>query len=50
MTAVANTGSQKILFLVSILAVAGFLYLKPEWFWVVLPFLFTSFVRAKNWI
>jgi hypothetical protein len=50
MTTTENTGVQKIIFLVSILAIAGFLYLKPEWFWVVLPFFFTSFVRSKNWI
>ncbi len=49
-TTTSNTGAAKLYFLISLVAIIAFLMFKPEWFWVVLPFLLTSFVKAKNWI
>jgi len=46
-----NTSSTRLdwmLFLVSLVACIAFLMIKPEWFWVTLPFLFTYLVRALN--
>lgn len=36
--------------LVSLLGTFAFLYFKPEWFWVMLPFFFTYFVKAMRWM
>jgi len=45
-----NTRTFWMLFFVSLVACIAFLMFLPEWFWVTLPFLFTAFVKAKNWI
>ncbi|HMS68945.1 MAG: hypothetical protein WAT92_16165 [Saprospiraceae bacterium] len=37
-------------FIVSVIGTVAFLIFKPEWFWVMLPFTFTSFVLAKDWM
>lgn len=34
----------------SVLACVAFLIFVPEWFWVTLPFVFTYFVQAKDWM
>jgi len=39
-----------LMFLVSLAICIGFLILLPEWFWVTLPFVFTYFVLAMDWI
>jgi hypothetical protein len=39
-----------VMFAVSLLLTIGFLIVLPEWFWVMLPPLLTSFVLAKDWI
>lgn len=36
--------------LVSVAAIFAFLYFKPEWFWVALPFVCTYFVKAMRWM
>lgn len=36
--------------LVSLVATLAFLYFKPEWFWVALPFVTTYFVKAMRWM
>ncbi|MCB0645177.1 MAG: hypothetical protein KDC49_00850 [Saprospiraceae bacterium] len=48
----SNTDLKKywLYFFVSVLATIAFLIFKPEWFWVMLPFVFTYFVQAKNWL
>ena len=47
-----NTDVKKywLYFFGSLLATIAFLIFKPEWFWVMLPFVGTSFVLAKNWL
>lgn len=45
-TDTSSTKLDWIIFLVSLVACIGFLMIKPEWFWVTLPFLFTYLVRA----
>ncbi len=37
-------------FLISAVAILGFLIIRPEWFWVVLPFFCVYFVKAMDWI
>jgi hypothetical protein len=37
-----NRGRDRLIFLVSTVAMVGFLILKPEWVWVVWPFQFTA--------
>lgn len=39
-----------VMFAISLLMTVGFLVFVPEWFWVMLPPLFTSFVLAKDWM
>ena len=43
-----NTARMKYIIyaLVSFVVLIGFLVFLPEWFWVVLPFLFTSLAKA----
>ncbi|MCB9308817.1 MAG: hypothetical protein H6567_02015 [Lewinellaceae bacterium] len=36
--------------LLSLLGIVLFLLFKPEWFWVMLPPFFTSFVKANRWM
>lgn len=45
-----NPGMYWMATLASLVACIGFLMFLPEWFWVTLPFLFTSYVKAMNWI
>jgi len=35
---------------VSLVAMLAFLVIKPEWFWVVLPFVCTFFVKGMDWL
>jgi hypothetical protein len=35
-----------MVFFVSTIACIALLFFSPEWFWLTLPFLFTSFVKA----
>ncbi|MGA0256640.1 MAG: hypothetical protein ACO3MG_02265 [Saprospiraceae bacterium] len=44
-----STSKYWIGFFISLLALVAFLIILPEWFWVTLPFLFTSFVYAMRW-
>ncbi|MEE9438229.1 MAG: hypothetical protein V3V14_04465 [Saprospiraceae bacterium] len=44
------TGKWWIYFFLSLALTIVFLVLWPEWFWVVLPFLFTSLVKAFDWM
>ncbi len=37
-------------FILSVVATAAFLMFYPAWFWVMLPFVFTFFVKALDWI
>jgi len=37
------------MFIISLIATIAFLIILPEWFWVTLPFLFTSLVYAFDW-
>jgi len=37
-------------FVISLVACAAFLMWNPAWFWVMLPFIFTFFVKALDWI
>jgi len=48
-TETKSTRTYWMFFFISLLATLGFLLLLPEWFWVTLPFLFTSFVYAMDW-
>ncbi len=51
MTTVARSkGIYWIVTLVSLAATIGFLLIRPEWFWVCLPFLLTAFVHAMGWV
>lgn len=34
----------------SLAAIAAFLVVSPEWFWVALPFFATYFVKAMRWM
>lgn len=36
--------------IISLVVTLGFLVVKPEWFWVPLPFLCTYFVKAMRWM
>ncbi len=45
-TAKKSTGKYAFLFLLSLAACIAFLVLKPEWFWVTLPFLITFLVKT----
>ncbi|HQV96137.1 MAG: hypothetical protein KBF69_00625 [Saprospiraceae bacterium] len=36
--------------LLSLVGIVLFLMFKPEWFWVMLPPFFTSFVKAQRWM
>jgi hypothetical protein len=39
-----------MLFGISLAVMIGLLCTRPEWFWVVLPFVCTYFVQAMDWI
>jgi hypothetical protein len=43
---VPNRGRDWLIFLVSTVAMVGFLILKPEWVWVVWPFQLTALAGA----
>ncbi|NNF36595.1 MAG: hypothetical protein HKN68_21010 [Saprospiraceae bacterium] len=45
-----NAGTYWLMTLVSLVACIAFLIFLPEWFWVTLPFLFTAFVKAMDWV
>lgn len=50
MATATSTKTYWLYFFISLLVTIGFLILLPEWFWVVLPFLFTSLVKAFDWL
>ena len=50
MTAATSTGKYWLMTLLSLIVTIGLLWMKPEWFWVPLPFLLTGFVKAMNWV
>lgn len=39
-----------IIFLVSLTVMIALLVIWPEWFWVILPFVLTYFVKAMDWM
>ncbi len=43
-----STGKYWMMTLVSLIACLAFLFIKPEWFWVTLPFLFTALTKAMG--
>ena len=45
-----SLGKNWLIFFVSFIAMIAFLVVLPEWFWVTLPFVFTYFVLAMDWI
>ncbi len=45
-----SLGGYWIKFFISLALTIAFLIFKPEFFWVVLPFLFTYFVQAMDWL
>ncbi len=45
-----NLGKYWIYFTISVLLTVGFLLVKPEWFWVMLPFVCTYFIQALDWM
>jgi len=49
-TSEKNLKKYWVMFGISLLLTVGFLVVRPEWFWVMLPPLFTSFVLAKEWM
>jgi len=50
MATTTSTGKYWIYFLISLIVTIGFLVVLPEWFWVPLPFLFTTLVKAFDWL
>ena len=46
----ADTKKWWLFTLISLVGTIGFLILLPEWFWVMLPFLFTAFIKAMDWM
>ncbi|MFT6333430.1 MAG: hypothetical protein ACJATI_000157 [Halioglobus sp.] len=50
MATATSTKTYWVYFFVSLLVTIGFLVVWPEWFWVPLPFLFTSLVKAFDWL
>ena len=50
MATTTSTGKYWIYFFISLIVTIGFLIVLPEWFWVVLPFLFTALVKAFDWL
>jgi len=48
-TNTTDTKKYWLWFIISLIGTIGFLIVKPEWFWVMLPFLFTSLVWAMDW-
>jgi hypothetical protein len=38
------------IFAISTLVMIGILFVKPEWFWVVLPFSCTYLIKALNYM
>ena len=45
-----NKGMHWMITIVSLVACVGLIIVAPEWFWVTLPFLLTSFVKAIDMI
>jgi len=45
-----SLGKYWIIFFISLIAMIAFLIILPEWFWVTLPFVFTYFVLAMDWM
>ena len=43
-----STGKYWMMTLASLVVCIGFLFIKPEWFWVTLPFLFTALTKAMG--
>ena len=50
MASTTSTGTYWIYFFISLVLTIVFLIFWPEWFWVVLPFLFTALVKAFDWL
>jgi hypothetical protein len=52
MTSTSNKDLKKywLFFGASLLFTVALLFVIPEWFWIGLPFLFTSYVLAKDWL
>ncbi len=46
----SSTGKFWLMFIISLIGTIAFLWMMPEWFWVMLPFLGTSFVYAMDWV
>ena len=44
----SDTKKYWLMFAVSLVACIAFLIIKPEWFWVTLPMLFTALVYALD--
>ena len=47
-TTTNNTKMAWLVFFISTLACIAFLMFLPEWFWVTLPFVLTSLVKAMD--
>jgi hypothetical protein len=47
---VSDTKKYWLFTLISVAACFAFLALLPEWFWVTLPFVFTYYVKANDWM
>jgi hypothetical protein len=45
-----STAKYWLYFGISMLVMLGFLWLLPEWFWVVLPFVGTFWAQAMDYI
>jgi len=45
-----NTKIYWLGFVISLILTAAFLVLLPEWFWVMLPFVGTTFIKALDWM
>ena len=45
-----NTAMWWIGFVISLILTAAFLVFLPEWFWVMLPFVGTAFIKALDWM
>jgi len=49
-TASKDTKKHWMIFALSMVATVAFLIILPEWFWVMLPFVFTSFIQGMDWM
>jgi hypothetical protein len=45
-----NLGKYWVYCGISVLMTIAFLIFLPEWFWVMLPFVFTYFIQALDWM